>query len=213
MARLDRIRNAFETKVSEAGSFVSRCATARRVGGNRPALIAANIEWAHEVALLKVMVASERFFELALGLYVIGERTTSGYRPRRIRRIESTLPSILDAFRGDQNFIGWNDPSDIAKRAERWLRNGEPFQTTLSAAGQLLKYLKTMRNAIAHSSDSALEKYANATRSLYGATPKQVSPGIQLGQPPPTAIPYLAGATLFEASMQAYRLIASQIVR
>jgi hypothetical protein len=171
------------------------------------------MEWAHEAALLKLVVASEQFFEVTLGLYALGERTRSGYRPRRRRHIQSSLPSILEVFRGDQEFVGWNEPAVIIRRAERWLRQGEPYQTTLAAGSQLLTYLKIMRNAIAHASDNALEKYENATRRLYGALPRRVTPGAQLLQAPPAAIPYLAGATLFDASVSVYRLVALGIVR
>jgi hypothetical protein len=162
--------------------------------------------------LLKLVVASEQFFEVTLGLYAIGERTATGYRPRRRRRVESSLPSILELFRGDQDFLGWNEPSVIIRRAERWLQNGEPYQTTLASASQLLAYLRIMRNAIAHASDNAAEKYENATRRLYGALPKRTTPGAQLVGPPPAGIPYLAGGNLFSASVSAYRLIATSIV-
>lgn len=213
MARLDSARSMFEARVRDAENFALRSRTARNATVNRPAFLSNHVEWAHEAALLKIVVASEQFFEVTLGLYAIGERTTTGYRPRRRRLIQSSLPSMLEVFRGDQEFIGWNEPSVVMRRAERWLRNGEPYQTTLSAASQLLMYLKVMRNAIAHASDNALEKYENATRKLYGALPKRVSPGAQLMQSPPTGIPYLSGTTLFEASVAVYRLVASRIVR
>jgi hypothetical protein len=119
---------------------------------------------------------------------------------------------MLNVFRGDQNFVGWNDPAIIITRAEQWLRRGEPFQTTLAAGSQLLSYLRTMRNAIAHSSDSAIEKYEKATRRLYGAVPGRLCPGTQLTEAPPAAIPGLVGATLFDAAVAVYRLIALRIV-
>src|SRR5690606_14908195 len=142
------------------------------------------------------------FFEESLGLYVIGERTESGYRPRRRRIIQSSLPSILEVFRGEQDFIGWNDPTAIIERAEKWLRDGGPYQNTLAGASRLISYLRWMRNAIAHASDSATEKYERATRNLYGAVPKRLTPGSQLLRPPPPAIPYLIGPTLFDASIR-----------
>ena len=119
---------------------------------------------------------------------------------------------MTEVFRGDQEFIGWNDASTVIRRAERWLKGGEPFQTTLSGTSQLLAYLKKMRNAIAHESGSAQEKYEKATRSLYGALPKRVSPGAQLMAAPPRAIPYLIGGNLFDAAVQAYCAVAMRIV-
>ena len=162
--------------------------------------------------MLKLIIASEQFFETTLGLFTLGHRTPRGYRPRRLRFLNCSLPAALDVFRGDQDFVGWNSPSVIIDRAARWLRNAEPYQTPLSSASQLLSYLKKMRNAMAHDSDDAREKYAEATRRLYGSLPKRVYPGAQLLQPPPPGIGYLTGQNLFDATLRTYRLIAQQIV-
>jgi hypothetical protein len=134
------------------------------------------------------------------------------YRPRRLRMLNGTVPDVCEVFRGDQDFVGWIDPSAVIRRAERWFRRGEPFQTCLSSSSQLLGFLKKMRNAIAHQSDSAQETYARAARALYGASPKRPIPGAQLLAPPPPAIPYLAGASLLEAALNSYRIIAAQLV-
>jgi hypothetical protein len=213
MSRLDNVRAEFEARISSVNDFANRCALARHASVERPALRKNHLEWVHEAALLKLFVSSEQFYETAFGLYAIGERTSSGYRARRLKRLRITLPSILEVFRGDQNYVGWNDSSTIIRRAERWLKNGEPFQTPLSAASQLLGFLRTMRNAIAHESESASEKYRDAVRKIYGAVPNRLSPGAQLLELPPAGIPYLAGASLFEATISSFRLIAAGVVR
>lgn len=210
--RLERARATFECAIDEAREFVHRCETSRHSHRERPALKKQQIGWAHELALLKMMVASERFLEYSLGLYVIGTRTGSGYRPRRRRQVAMSLPEILGTFRGDQAFVGWVDPSAVIGRAERWLRGGEPFRTALSSTSQLLSFVQKMRNVIAHESDSAFEKYDNETRRLYGAKPTEVGPGPQLTSPPPGGLAGVAGASLFEGVTAAYRWIAKTIV-
>ncbi|MEW6331590.1 MAG: hypothetical protein AB1560_09025 [Pseudomonadota bacterium] len=211
--RLTQARMTFEHRIDEAADFVARCKTGRHGTVNRSLFVVNQLEWAHEIAVLKIVVASENFFEQTFGLYVLGKRTATGFRVGRLRRnISSSLPQILQIFRGDRNFIGWVEPTEIIERAARWLKGGEPYQTTLTSTSQLLVYVKKMRNVIAHESDDAIEKYEKATRNLYGALPKRVSPGAQLIQPPPPAIPYLNGATLFEAILGTYRLIGQRIV-
>lgn len=212
MSRLDKARTRFESRIGDAASFVAKSRTARHPTVNRDLYRNIQLEWIHEAAAMKLVVAGEQFLEMTLGLYTIGERTHRGYRPRRRRQIHTSLPSVLEMFGGDQEFLGWNDPSVVIRRAERWLRNGEPYQTTLAAASQVLNYLRIMRNAIAHESDNALEKYEKATRRLYGARPKRLSPGAQLMQPPPPGIPYLTGVSLFDAAISVYRLVAPGIV-
>jgi hypothetical protein len=209
--RLGAARSDFERRILQAEEFVRRLQTARHATGNRRALRIDQIEWAAETSVLKMVVASERFFETTMALYALGNRSPSGYRPRRLRNLTATVGQICEIFKGDQEFVGWNDPSIVIRRAERWLRLGEPFQTTLSGASRPLAYLKKMRNAIAHESDTAQATYARATRGLYGALPRRVSPGTQLLAPPPIAIPYLLGANLFEAAVNVYRGVAVQI--
>lgn len=210
--RIEGARREFETKIRQAEGFLLRCRGVRHASLNRRGLKARQVEWIAEAAVLKMVVATERFFEVTMALYVLGERAPSGYRPRRLRRVSSSATEMMKVFRGDQEFISWSDPSTVIKRAELWLSGGEPYRTTLSGASQLLSYLKKMRNAIAHESDNAYEKYKTATRGLYGALPRRVLPGTQLMQPPPQGIAYLVGPTLFDAAVQCYRLVARRIV-
>jgi len=123
-----------------------------------------------------------------------------------------SLAAALELFRGDQQYVGWNDTSIVIRRAERFLRGGEPYQSGLAGASQLLSYMKKMRDAMAHESATALLKYERATRVLYGALPRRLLPGTQLREPPPTGITYLRGNTLFDAAMSVYRVVAGTIV-
>jgi hypothetical protein len=210
--RLRAARSAFQARIDAAEDFALRCCRVRHATANRHGLTRAQVEWAAELSLLKLVLASERFFESTLALYALGATSPGGYRPRRRRKFDCSVVEVLDVFRGDQEFVGWNSPTVIIRRAERWLRHGEPYQTTLSSASLLLEYLKKMRNVVAHESESAFEKYANATRSLYGALPSRVCPGLQLVSPPPPAIPYLIGTSLLGGAIASYRLVARQIV-
>jgi hypothetical protein len=205
-------RSGFEARILEAEEFVRRCRSARTATTVRPAFTGHQREWAVEAAVLQVVIASERFFESTMALYAIGDRSPSGFRPRRRRRLDCTATEVRDIFRGDQNFVGWNDPKTVIDRAERWFRNGDPFQAPLSGASRILGYLKSMRNEIAHKSDTSQESYLKATRNIYGALPRRVQPGVQLLAPPPAAIAYLFGANLFEAALNSYRSIAVLIV-
>jgi|SRR5215831_5708205 len=211
-SRLGAARSIFEARIDAAEQYVQRCQYSRHQTANRAGLTRDQLEWSAELALLKLVLGSERFCEMALTLYVLGERSPSGYRPRRLRIMNTSVREMFDVFRGDQAFVGWNSPDVIIGRAERWLRGGEPFQMTLSGASQLLGYLQKMRNVVAHESDSAFEKYKKATRTLYGGMPKRISPGLQLTSPPPSAIPYLLGTSLLDSAIATYRLMANQIV-
>lgn len=205
-------RAEFQRRIENAEEFVSRCSTARHATASRSALSRPHVQLAYEAATLKIVVASEQFLETSLGLYVLGTRSPSGFRVRRLHPLRGSLATVLALFRGDKNYVGWNSPTVVISRASRWLRNGEPFQTPLSAASQLLTYLRRMRNVIAHESDSAYDDYVDATRRIYGALPPVVSPGHQLMSPPPPAIPSIGAGPLFTTIVATYRSIATAVV-
>lgn len=201
-----------EARIVSAEDFVLRSTRARHHANQRSALLTSQLEWVHEAALLKVGVAFERFLETSMGLYVLGERTTSGFRPRIRKKVAMNLPAILEVFRGDQDFVGWNTPEQIIKRAQKWLRNGEPYLTSISAASMTINFLKQARNVIAHDSENANEKFEKGIRRLYGALPRARSPGALLIAAPPPGLPVAGQPSLFSSAMLTYKALAASIV-
>jgi hypothetical protein len=120
---------------------------------------------------------------------------------------------MREMMRGDQAFVGWNDISLMVDRAEKWLKNGEPFKTSLNSSKNLFDYVKQIRNVIAHESDSAYEKFLNSTRRIYGSVPRGCTPGMQLLMPPPSSMPGLTGASLLEAIFTNLEVTAKIIAR
>jgi hypothetical protein len=208
--RVAILRTGFQASVASAVSFAQRGQNARRPNVAVPAFSREHLEWIHEAALLKIFVAWEAYLENVMGCYALGERAASGYRAPRLprRRVNTTLPELLQVFRGDQRYVGWADPYKVIARARGWFRDGEPFTTRLGAAAQLLTYLLAVRNAIAHESDTAYERFITETRRLYGTVGRRTTPGGQLLSACPPGIPGLVGATLFHASAQALEAVA-----
>jgi len=210
--RLGKARARFECRLDTAQDFVARTVSARHARHQRPCFPVTQRHWAYEVALLKSVAAAEGFFEDSMALYIIGERSPSGFRPRRRTSVEASHPQALDMLKGDQMFVGWNSPDVIIQRAHRWFVDGKPFESALSGGAQVLSYVRALRNVIAHDSRSARVKLVRETRRLYGAVPGKVIPGNQLSCAPPPGISYLRGSSLFEAIVRTYRAVASQIV-
>jgi hypothetical protein len=208
--RVAVLRTQFQASVASAVSFAQRGQQARRQHAAVPAFSREHLEWVHEAALLKIFVAWETYLENVMGCYALGERSASGYRAPRLpkRRISMTLPEMLLVFRGDQRYVGWADPYKVIGRAKGWFRDGEPFTTRVGAGAQILTYLLVLRNAIAHESDTAHERFITETRRLYGAVGRSPTPGGQLLGPCPPGIPAFVGATLFQASAQTVGAVA-----
>ena len=203
---------SFHYRIDHAADFANRCESARHATANRPGLRNIQLEWVAEAALLKIVIASEQLFEHSMAMYVAGHKSPSGYRPGCLRRMNISISDARSIFKGDQNYVGWVDTSVVVRRAERWLKQGEPFSSILASSSTLLGYLRTMRNMIAHESDEARDKYIQATRRVYGSLPKRAVPGAQLLEPPPTSFSYLTGRNLLQATVATYRAIGTALI-
>jgi hypothetical protein len=208
--RIAVLRTRFQASLASAVTFALRGQQARRPHTAIAAFTREHREWVHEAALLKILVAWETYVENVMGCYALGERSASGYRAPRLprRRVNMTLPEMLRVFRGDQRYVGWADPYKVIGRADAWFRSGEPFTTRVGTGAQLLAYLLVLRNAIAHESDTAYDRFLAETRRLYGVVGRSATPGGQLLGPCPPGLPGLAGATFFQASAQTLEAVA-----
>lgn len=212
--RLGRCKSGFLKRVGEAEKLVHDVSLARHATLQRLALRLSQKHWMYEIALLKLLVGSERFFEDCLGFYAMGERSPGGYRPRRRRQrqIQASHRQVLATFRADRDYGEWSDPQAVIERADCWLVDGRPFRDPVSGTSQLLTYLRHLRNVIAHESGASRQKLRKSTRRLYGAVPRSLCPGQQLASPGPTGISFLAGGTLFDSAVATFRAIAGQLV-
>jgi hypothetical protein len=208
--RLVRVRAEFRESLASAIAFAQRAQTARHPIADRPAFRRQHVEWACEAALLKIFVAWETYMEMVMACYATGQRAPSGYRAPRLpqRRLTMSVPQVARLFRGEQRFLGWSDPGVVIRRAKHWFRNGEPFTTHVGGVAQTVLYLKAVRNAVAHESDSAYGTFLAETRRVYGAVVGSPTPGGQLLGPCPPGIPGLAGPNLLEAAGQSLDAIA-----
>jgi hypothetical protein len=66
---------------------------------------------------------------------------------------------------------------EVSNRAGRFFRDGRPFSDVLRANQNLLQEAVTIRNAIAHKSNVALEKFENLVRSKLGTLPANLTVG------------------------------------
>lgn len=212
MSRLRKCRKDLEDSLIASGNCVHRCNAAICHTAQRPALTLAQKRWIYELAMLKSFVALEVFLEVSFGLYVIGEKVPGHPKPQRITKVQGSLPRALQVLRGDKDFVGWNSPSVVTERAERWFRSGEPFRTALTAGAQMLSYIRSARNCVAHNSESAEDDFVDRTRKVYGSVPIGLTVGGQLMGAPPASIVVFNKATLLEECQETMRAIASNVV-
>jgi hypothetical protein len=157
---------------------------------------------------LRAFLAFETFLEEAFALYSLGKTAPKGRTPQRF-----TFPptrSIADEWiipEGRQ-YASW-DALHVSNRAERYFRNGYPFSSILRAHQNALSEVKKIRNAIAHDSTSAQEKFKGVVRSKLGILPPGTNVGNFLVRPIPHSAP---PQTFLEWYVEKLELIVQRII-
>ena len=160
------------------------------------------------LAFLKSYTAWEAFIEEVFFVYLLGNRSPSGYRPKRHYK-----PPTRDlAFRliiADQRFLDWTSVDKILNRSASCFKDGEPFASKLGPRDVYFNQMKKMRNCIAHSSAEAKQGFEQIVRSSLGSMPLGITPGRFLD----TAVPAVAPArTFFENYLQSMESCCSDLV-
>ena len=132
----------------------------------------------YELSFLKIYLSWESFIGRVFILYMIGEKTNSGYAPKRYVTPRDEKHAY-DIIKSGRSFPDWLNIEFIREKSELFFENGEPFKpvlytnTTIKGA---LQNMKVLRNIIVHASKEAEEKYKNMLRAELGSAPS-ISPG------------------------------------
>jgi len=131
-----------------------------------------------ELAFLHMFLAWERFLEESFLLYMLGKKSPRRYAPQCF----VTPPTRAHAFlltlpeRG-RSYAEWDNAEDVRKRAKRFFKKGDPYESVLSDHTHILKDIQTIRNAIVHRSISSREKFDNVVRINLGYLPYKLPVG------------------------------------
>lgn len=145
-----------------------------------------------EQAYLSAFLSWEVFLEEAFLLYLLGQKAPRGRSPVRYA-FPPSRDHAEDFVREDRNFATWSVSTAVTTRAKRFFREGRPFAPALQAHQSRLDEARTIRNAVAHESSSAREKFENLVRlKLTTLPPKTTVGGFLLtmlpGTSPPTTV-------------------------
>ena len=76
-----------------------------------------------------------------------------------------------------RSYEGWTAPTHVSNRAERFFRDGRPFALVLRANQTFLDESRIIRNAIAHKSMTARNKFETFVRMKIGVLHPNVTVG------------------------------------
>lgn len=142
------------------------------------------------LAFLRVFVAWEAFLEQSFILFLLGKKPPVGSKPKRLLKPSSRKMANFIIVSLDKEYVDWNKWDQLKSRANKCFKNGKPFTAALVGQKMLFDELAVMRNAIAHPSAHAQNRFKSLVRSkLQGSYPTNLSVGGFLGMTIPNSSP------------------------
>jgi hypothetical protein len=134
-----------------------------------------------ELALLRAFLAWETFLEESFILYLLGHRPLRGRAPQRYAFPPNQRAAADWLLPEGGSYTRWTNAAHVSLRAERFFRAGRPFVPVLRSNQNVLEELRTLRNAIAHTSVNTKRKFENLARLKLGVLPPNLTVGAFLG--------------------------------
>ena len=128
-----------------------------------------------ELAFFRVFSAWEAFLEETFILYLLGQQSPRGKKAYRYG-----FPPSEEAARewvaDGRSYANWT-VDQVKSRSKRLFRDGHPFDPALSSHLNLLEQVKTLRNAIAHDTAKARQKFETLVRNELTVLPPNSTVG------------------------------------
>jgi hypothetical protein len=142
-----------------------------------------------ELAFLRAFLAWETFLEGSFILYLTGQQAPRGRAVRRYSFPPNRKVATDWLLPEGRNYSDWTVAATVSSRAERHFTSGHPFAAVLRENRNILDEARIIRNAIAHDSSAAQEKFENMARSKLGALPADLTVGRFLATTMPSTAP------------------------
>jgi hypothetical protein len=174
-----------------------------------PRFSAFHMEMVTEMAFLRAFMAWEAFLEESFVLYLWGKDPPRGRTPRRYAQAPTRRVAEQLVVAEGRAYADWAEVQNVVGRAERFFENGEPYSGALKSQQSKLQDIKTVRNAIAHSSSYSWERFQRLTRRELGTYPPSLTVGGFLAMTIPHSSP---PQSFLEFYLSVIRLVAGMIV-
>ncbi len=208
--KLVRIREHFEQTCQEQESFILSLSSMLKKHGNRTVPIKKDHrEQLCEMAFAVLFTAWEQFLENAFEHYVV-DAPLASFKSRH-RVLVMDRETAHDLIRGGRKFVEWADIAMVRERAKVFFRNGEPFESALSAVSNDMIKMRILRNRCVHFSQHATEQYQKMLRQVFGSG-RHLSPGKFLLDAPPIGLSSAPNAQTYGTVFQFYGAILTTAV-
>lgn len=140
-----------------------------------------------ELAFFRALNGWEAFLEESFILYMLGQQAPRGRKARRYG-FPPSEEAAYDWVAEGRDYAKWTH-HEVRKRAERLFSGGRPFAPVLDKQPSLFIQTKTIRNALAHESRSAQQKFEALVRDQLKALPPKLTIGSFLLTTKPKSVP------------------------
>lgn len=157
--------------------------------GTHPFILQKRRAYITERAFLHAFSAWESFVEESFILYLVGQAPPGGRAPKRYvfpPNHETAKDWVIPEGR---RYTQWTDAEDVRMRAVRFFRDGRPFAPVLRSNQNMLGEVRTIRNAIAHSSVKARQRFEKLVRDKINTLPPNLTVGEFLSTTKPRSTP------------------------
>lgn len=127
-----------------------------------------------ESVILNVCSSWETFLEDIFIAYMRGNKSKNGSAVT-VYVLPNDDEHAYNLIRNVTTYPDWSDISKILINAENFFENGGPFKLLRTLKGDI-NAVKTIRNAIAHTSKKARENFNNLVRGKIGHVPNDITP-------------------------------------
>ena len=203
------VLNEFGRTVRQCRRFADDART-WSLPGATPHINAARRDSIIELAFLRGFLAWESFLEESFILHMLGKQPRRGRPPHRYV-FPPNRTAAFELTAGPRGYASWEVAADVANQATRFFRNGRPYTGPLRVARNTLDDTRTLRNAVAHRSESARKRFESLARNQLGGTlPPGLTVGGFLNTTQPTSAP---PESFLEYYLGMLQIVAEQIIR
>lgn len=209
MTNLEALRDDLQRSIDESLDLIRTVNQLRSLSGLSVNLSLDQRDFIVEWVFVRIHTAWEGFLENSFLAYMLGERSPSGFAPKRyvFPQDECHALDLVKAGR-DYGHIRWTDPGSVKKHSSLCFKGGEPFQTALDLKTAQLQDMNTTRNAVVHQSRDSVEKFKSLVRRELVSAPLGVTAGKFLIM----IIPTTAKTTYLNRYCMALRVVAAKII-
>lgn len=164
--RVSAVFNHFDSVIEGLIRLDAQNQQRYRAGPGRPgvAVLSKNqMSLITEGVFIRAFSSYESFLEQVFILYCRGKHTMSGLKVNRFI-VPKDAQHAREIIKSAMPFIEWNSPDTMIRRSETYL-DGGPIKQAIVQHRDRLNTIRKIRNAIAHRSDEAWQKYASTVAS------------------------------------------------